>query len=101
MTNNALLPGWAMPDYMARRMNEVLNNKPITPEGELADVLEDMARDIALIEPDPEDWGGWVIFFLDQLEEEERRRRRGFDFNTVLGTMVNEFLDHIRNNRAE
>ena len=42
-----------MPDYMARKVSEVLNKKPISPEDELADALEDMARDIALIEPNP------------------------------------------------
>ena len=33
-----------------------------------------MARDIALIESDPEDWGGWVGDFLDQFEDITRRR---------------------------
>jgi hypothetical protein len=59
-------------------------------------VLEEMARDIALIEPDPRDWGGWVIYFLDQLEEEAKRRRRGFDFNSVLGTLANELRERMR-----
>jgi hypothetical protein len=50
----------------------VLNNKPISPEDELADALEDMARDIALIEPDPQDWGWWVVYLIEQLEEEAK-----------------------------
>ncbi len=44
---------------MAKKVNEVLNNKPNTPEDELTDALEDMARVIALIEPDPSGLG-WV-----------------------------------------
>ncbi len=44
-----------------KKISEVLNNKPISPEDELADALGDMARDIALIEPNPrERAGGWL-----------------------------------------
>jgi len=32
-----------------------------------------MARDIALIEPNPGDWGGWVRYFFDQMEMEVKR----------------------------
>ena len=59
---------WAMPDDLTKKVSETLNNKRITPEEELADTLEEMARDIALIEPEPRDWGGWVIFVLGQIE---------------------------------
>jgi hypothetical protein len=55
-----------------------------------------MAQDIALIEPEPQDWVGWVIYLLDQLEEEVKRRRRGFDFNSGLGTLLNELQDRMR-----
>ena len=44
---------WAMPDDLAKKVSETLNKKRISPEDELADALEEMARDIALIEPDP------------------------------------------------
>ncbi len=53
---------------MAKKVNEVLNNKPNTPEDELTDALEDMARVIAFIEPDPMDWAGWVDYLLEQME---------------------------------
>ena len=47
MNNKSNLPeGWAMPDDLAKKISDVLNNKPISPEDELADALEDMARDI-------------------------------------------------------
>ena len=49
MSNNAEIPdGWAMPDDLAKKVSETLNKKRITPEDELADALEEMARDIAL-----------------------------------------------------
>ena len=40
--------GWAMPDDLAKKISEVLNNKTITPEDEFADALDKMALDIAL-----------------------------------------------------
>ena len=55
-----------MPDDLSKKISEVLNNKPISPEDELSDALGDMAQDIALIEPDPEDWAGWVDYLLEQ-----------------------------------
>ena len=59
MSNDYKKPdGWAMPDNLSKKISEVLNKNPITPEDELADALEEMARDIALIEPDPQDWAG-------------------------------------------
>ena len=50
--------GWAMPDDLAKKVTEGLRRKTLSPEDELADALEEMARDIALIEPDPADWAG-------------------------------------------
>lgn len=87
---------WAMPDDLSKKINEMLNNKPLSPEDELADALEEMARDVAIIEPDPNDWAGRVMYFVYQLEDEAKRRRRGFDFNSVLSTLVNELQDRMR-----
>jgi hypothetical protein len=51
MEKNPVIPdSWAMPGNQSEKINEVLNNKPITPENELSDALEEMARDIALVE---------------------------------------------------
>jgi hypothetical protein len=77
MNNNNDIPeGWSMPDNLAKKINEGLNKKTLRPEDELADALEEIARDIALIEPDPEDWGGWVMYLLEQMEAEAKRREK-------------------------
>lgn len=56
MSNNTEIPaGWAMPDDIAKKVGEAMNKKSITREDELADALDEMARDIALIESDPQD----------------------------------------------
>jgi hypothetical protein len=52
---------------MAKKVSEALNRKSITPEQELQDALDEMSRDIALIEPDPKDWGWWVIYLQGQI----------------------------------
>jgi hypothetical protein len=33
-----------------------------------------MARDIALLEPNPADWGWWLAYLLEQMEEETMSR---------------------------
>jgi hypothetical protein len=57
----------AMPDDLAKKVSEVVNNKPIPPEDEQADALEDIARDIALIEQNPQDRGRWEFYVLKQM----------------------------------
>jgi len=43
-----------------------------------------MARDIALIELNPSDWGWWVSYLMEQLEGEAQRRGRGKDFERMV-----------------
>ena len=62
----------------------MLNDLPISLEDELAYELDEMARDIALIEPDPRDWGGWVFYFIEQMEAEAKRRGKDSDFERIL-----------------
>ena len=59
-----------------------------TPEEELADALEETARDIAIIEPNPMDWAAWVIYLVDELEEVAKKKR--YDFELVRKTLVND-----------
>ena len=62
MDNKSDVPdGWEMPDNQAKNVSEALNRKSTTPEDELQAALDDLARDIALIEPNPVDWGKLVV----------------------------------------
>lgn len=63
-----------MPPDMAKRVLESLNKKQLTPEDKLQIALDEIARDISLLEPNPKDWGWWVSYLLEQLEEEAQRR---------------------------
>jgi hypothetical protein len=60
-------------------------------------LAHEMARDIALIEPNPADWVSWVIYFHRSVNKEEAmRQRRGFGSNSVLDSLVNELQENMR-----
>ena len=77
-----------MPPAMAKRVSESINRKRITPEGELQDALDEMARDIALIEPNPKDWAWWVSYLIEQLEKEAMKRGKMVDFGETLKSLL-------------
>ncbi|MCJ7695283.1 MAG: hypothetical protein MUO40_07625 [Anaerolineaceae bacterium] len=92
MSKNPIIPEtWGIPDSQARKVIEALNKKSITPEDELQDALEDIARDIALIEPDPQDWGWWVTYLLEKLKAEANRRRRIDDYEKMINALLRNF----------
>ena len=80
-----------MPDDLARRKSEVLNNKPISPEDELADALEEMARDIALIEPNPEDWDAYCGLAIIYYQANEGKEA-GVYYPDCQQRSVNDYL---------
>lgn len=43
-----------------------------------------MARDIALIEPDPRDWGELVVYLLDQMEREAEKKGMNISYKELL-----------------
>ena len=78
MNNNSDIPdGWSMPDDLAKKISEVLNKKSIPPEDELSDALGDMARDIALIEPNPSIELGGKLISLSRWMWKLREREKG------------------------
>jgi len=79
MNNTDLPEGWAMPPKMAKRVNDSVHKKPSTLENQLQKALDEMARDIALIEPNPQDWGWWVSYPLEQMGAESLRRGKSTD----------------------
>ena len=49
--------GWSMPPAMAKRVSESVNKKPVPSEDKGQKALDEMARDIALIESNRLEWG--------------------------------------------
>ena len=96
MNNGDHVPeGWAVPDDMSEWLKKSVNRKPYAPEDDLQDAIDDIAQDIAILEPDPVDWGGWVSYMLGQLEGEAKKRVRIGDFEKMLRTLANEFVDRV------
>ena len=60
----------------------------LTPEDDLRDALDEMARDIALIEPNPVDGCDWVTYLLEQLKVEANRKRRIDDYENMINALA-------------
>ena len=73
-----------MHDDLSWKINEVLNYNQVTPEDELADALGDMARDIALIELNPQDWVWWGNYLLKSLQTEAHKNRISAAYEAIL-----------------
>jgi hypothetical protein len=52
-----------------------------------------MARDFALIEPNPQEWGWWVNYLLERLEGEAKRRGKRDDFKLMLQDLIDGIND--------
>ena len=50
------------------------HNHVIPENVELKCALDEQARDIPLIEPNPQDWGLWISYMLEKMEAEAQRR---------------------------
>jgi methionine synthase II (cobalamin-independent) len=51
---------------------------------------DEKRRDIALIEPDPMDWGWWVNYLLERLEGEAKRRGMYDSYTEMLRSFKQE-----------
>ena len=90
---------WGLPDDLADRIGETLNKKSLKPEDAVQQALEEIARDITIIEPDPEDWGWWITYLLDRLEAEAERKNKTGDYDSML-LELRKYLD-ARNKRGD
>jgi hypothetical protein len=82
-----LPPGWAMPEDQASSLKKNLVKQSKSPEQVLDDALRDIARDIAILEPHPMDWAGWVSIFLAHLEAEARKKRKTEPYQGMLKSL--------------
>ena len=80
---------------MSEWLRKSENKKSYAPEDDLQEAIEDLARDITILEPDPVDWGSWIKYMLEQLEGEVERRVRIGDFEKMLRTLADELVDRV------
>ena len=85
MSKNPSIPDtWGIPDDQANKVRDALKKKSIRPEDAVQKAVEEIARDIAIIEPDPVDWEWWVGYLLKQLEEEAKKRKNSKNYTEML-----------------
>ena len=85
MSKNPKIPdNLGIPDDQANRVREALSKKSVRPEDAVQKAIEEKARDITIIGPDPEDRGWWVGYLLEKLEEEAEKDRKRATFETML-----------------
>ena len=85
MSKNPKIPEtWGIPDDQANKVIEALSKKSIKPEDRIQDAIEEIARDIAIIEPDPQDWTGWVNYLLESLQTEAQKDRKSATYEAML-----------------
>ena len=68
MSKNSNIPDtWGIPDDQANRVRDALSKKSIRPEDRVQEALDEIAREIAIIEADPKDWEWWVTYLQEQI----------------------------------
>ena len=82
---------WGIPDDQANKVREALSKKSIRAEDAVQKAIEEIARDIAIIEPDPEDWGWWVGYLLEKMEVEAKRRGKKANFDEMMRSFQEDF----------
>ena len=93
-------PTWGMPDDLANRMGEVMNQKPqSSPLVDLMEALTQTASEIADLEPEPNDWAGWITYLLEALQVEAEKDSKPAAFETMLPTLRDALKTRIEGGR--
>ena len=96
MSKNPSIPDtWGIPDDQANKVREALSKKTIKPEDAVQKAIEEIARDIAIIEPDPQDWTGWVNYLLESLQTEAQKDRKSATYEAMLLDLREALETHI------
>ena len=96
MSKNPSIPDtWGIPDDQANKVRDALKKKSIRPEDAVQKAIEELARDIAIIEPDPMDWEWWLSYLLEQLEIQSEQRRIETQYQQILLVLVGKIESRI------
>ncbi len=90
---------WGITGSQAKKVKAALNNKSTRPEDAVQKGLGEIARDIAIIEPDPSDWGWWVAFLLEQLEIHAEKRRLTDNYEHTLANLIDNLQKRVEGGR--
>jgi len=96
MSKNPIIPDtWGILNEQANKVREALSKKSIKPEDAVQKAIEEIARDIAIIEPDPKDWGWWVCYLLEELETRAKKRRLIDQYEYCLNVLGEKIRDRL------
>jgi len=100
MNNNSDPPeGWGIPNDQATKVREALNRKYIRPEDAVQNALDEIARDIAIIEPDPIDWGWWVSYLLEQMEMQTAKHQQINQYEYTLKVLSEKLQNRVKDGK--
>ena len=94
ITEDQKTDDWGISDDQAEKVKEALSKKSIRPEDAVQKAVKELARDIAIIEPDPLDWGWWIFYLVGKLEEEAKGRGNLSAFDGILISLIHYLQDH-------
>ena len=64
---------WGITDDLAKKINTRMERKPQdNPLVDLMTSLTQAASEIADLEPDPNDWAGWITYILEALQVDSK-----------------------------
>ena len=79
---------WGLPDGMAESLGKAMEQKP--KHNPLVDLMRSISRtaeEIADLEPDPNDWDGWVMYLLEELQLQASKDIKPAAFESMLETL--------------
>ena len=87
---------WGITDDLANKIGARMEQKP--QDNPLVDLMESLtqaASEIADLEPDPNDWAGWITYILEALQVEAEKDRRPAAFETMLPSLRDAIIYRI------
>ena len=91
---------WGMPDSMAESLGKAMEQKPKSnPLVDLMTSLSQAAEEIADLEPDPNDWAGWISYVLDELQLQAAHDFKPAAFESMLLSLKTSLESRIENGK--
>jgi len=91
---------WGLPDGMAESLGKAMEQKPKNnPLVDLMRSISRTAKEIADLEPDPNDWDGWVSYLLEELQLQASRDFKPAAFESMLETLKTSLAARIESGK--
>ena len=93
-------PTWGITDDLANKIGARMDQKPqANPLVDLMDALTQTASEIADLEPDPNDWAGWITYLLESLQVQSEKDNKPAAFETMLPALRDALITRIESGK--